>query len=306
MDKLIECIDLTKNYGKNKALNNVNINISDGNIYGLVGPNGAGKSTFLKLLAGYALPTSGIINLFNEEGKNLNMIRNEMGFLIEKPIFYSYLTGEQNLKYLCKLRGIEYDNEIKSLVKEFKIENGLKKKVKNYSTGMRQRLGLVAAVMNRPKILILDEPINGLDPNGIIELRNFILKINKEWNTTVIISSHILNELSLIATNIGFIKNGELIEEITSKELQNKNRKCIEILFDNDKLAEAVAILESNLNLKDIKILSNGKVNIYDEVNIIDIQRNLAEKDIYTKSILYKNASLEEYYVEIMGDEIND
>lgn len=301
MEKIIECKSITKTFGNIKALNELDFNLYDGDIYGLVGANGAGKSTLLKTLAGYIKEDSGDVMILSEHGSGINKMREEMGFLIENPGFYSYMTGKKNLKYQCDLRGISYSKEIEELAKEFKIENALNKKVKGYSTGMRQRLGLVAATMNKPKILILDEPINGLDPTGIIELRNFILKINKEWNTTVIISSHILNELALIATRIGFIKNGHMVDELTAEELKEKSKMCVKLVVENDDTNKTVAILEENLKITDYKVLSDGEIEIYDEVNIRDIQRELATHDVYPKSISNKENSLEDYYIKLMG-----
>lgn len=301
MEKLIECKSITKTFGNIKALNELDFNLYDGDIYGLVGANGAGKSTLLKILAGHIKESSGEVIILSENGDNHNKVREEMGFLVENPGFYSYMTGKKNLKYQCDLKGINYDSEIEDLAKEFEIDNALNKKVKGYSTGMRQRLGLVASMINRPKILILDEPINGLDPTGIIELRNFILKINKEWNTTIIISSHILNELSLIATRVGFIKDGHMVDELTSEELKERSKMCIKLIVENEDSSKVIAILEEELKITDYKVLSDGEIEIYNDINIIDIQRKLASHDIYPKSISNKENSLEDYYIELMG-----
>lgn len=301
MEKLIECKSITKTFGNIKALNDLDFNLYDGDIYGLVGANGAGKSTLLKILASHIKESSGEVIILSENGDNHNKVREEMGFLVENPGFYSYMTGKKNLKYQCDLKGINYDSEIEDLAKEFKIDNALNKKVKGYSTGMRQRLGLVASMINRPKILILDEPINGLDPTGIIELRNFILKINKEWNTTIIISSHILNELSLIATRVGFIKDGHMVDELTSEELKERSKMCIKLIVENEDSSKVIAILEEELKITDYKVLSDGEIEIYNDINIIDIQRKLASHDIYPKSISNKENSLEDYYIELMG-----
>ena len=301
MEKLIECKSITKTFGNIKALNDLDFNLYDGDIYGLVGANGAGKSTLLKILASHIKESSGEVIILSENGDNHNKVREEMGFLVENHGFYSYMTGKKNLKYQCDLKGINYDSEIEDLAKEFKIDNALNKKVKGYSTGMRQRLGLVASMINRPKILILDEPINGLDPTGIIELRNFILKINKEWNTTIIISSHILNELSLIATRVGFIKDGHMVDELTSEELKERSKMCIKLIVENEDSSKVIAILEEELKITDYKVLSDGEIEIYNDINIIDIQRKLASHDIYPKSISNKENSLEDYYIELMG-----
>lgn len=301
MKKLIEIRDLNKKYGLKNVLKDISISLYDGEIYGLVGPNGAGKSTIFKILAGYTYKTSGEITILGESEK-LDKVRPEIGFLIESPIFYDYMTGEQNLKYLCKLKDIKYDDEIIKITKELGIYEQLKVKVKNYSVGMRQRLGIVVAVMSRPKILVLDEPINGIDPEGIVEIRNLFLRINREWNTSIIISSHILGELSMIATKIGFLKEGKLVKEVNMKDIRNENLECILIVFSDEILDKAIAILESSVGVENYKVKNDGKVEIYDKIEQEKIQKKLAEYNIFPKSINKKTGNLEEYYMNIMEE----
>lgn len=305
MEKLLECKNITKKFGGKTALDDFSVSLYDGEIYGLAGPNGAGKSTFLKILAGYTNASTGTLELFSEES-NLYRVRRNMGFLIENPAFYTYMTGKNNLKYQCELKGINYNDDIINLTKEFKIFDALEKKVKSYSTGMKQRLGLVAATMNKPKILILDEPINGLDPEGIVELRNFLLRINREWKTTIIISSHILNELSLIATRIGFIKNGKIIEESTIEELKEKSISYMALKFDEESINKAVAILETELNISNYKVKNNGLIEIYKNIEINEVLRKLSSNNIYPIAFENKTNSLEDYYIELMGGKINE
>lgn len=305
MEKLLECKNITKKFGGKTALDDFSVSLYDGEIYGLVGPNGAGKSTFLKILAGYTNASTGTLELFSEES-NLYRVRRNMGFLIENPAFYTYMTGKNNLKYQCELKGINYNDDIINLTKEFKIFDALEKKIKSYSTGMKQRLGLVAATMNKPKILILDEPINGLDPEGIVELRNFLLRINREWKTTIIISSHILNELSLIATRIGFIKNGKIIEESTIEELKEKSISYMALKFDEESINKAVAILETELNISNYKVKNNGLIEIYKNIEINEVLRKLSSNNIYPIAFENKTNSLEDYYIELMGGKINE
>ncbi|SHG92288.1 ABC-2 type transport system ATP-binding protein [Anaerosphaera aminiphila DSM 21120] len=302
MEKIIECKDLKKNYGRNIALDGLDFNVYEDDIYGLVGENGAGKSTLLKILAGHILKSEGSCSVLGTNIESSFEYRRDCGFLIENPSFYSYLTGMENLKYQASLRKFKVDDEIIELTKIFKIDGALNKKVKGYSTGMRQRLGIVAAMMNRPKILILDEPINGLDPSGIIDLRNFLLKINKEWGTTIIISSHILNELSQIANRVGIIKKGKMIEEITLDDLKEKNEKFIRIIAaDSKDVSKIVNVLEENLKINDYKVLPNNIIEVYDIVDIFIIQKSLAEKDIYLRSASIVENTLEEYYMNLMG-----
>lgn len=301
MEKIIEIKNLNKNYTKVKALDNLAFNLYDGDIYGLVGANGAGKSTLLKILAGYIDKDSGDVNVFNKNlDKNIEL-RNSFGFLIEEASFYSYFTGMQNLKYIADLKGIEIPKETFEIAKLFKIDSALNKKVKAYSTGMKQRLGIVAALMNRPRVLILDEPINGLDPEGIVDLRNFLLKINKEWNTTIVVSSHILNELSLIANRIGFIKNGKMLQELTREELDSKVKDYIKIVGEKNNLNKIVNILEENLDVKDFKVMDKGEIRVFDDIDILTIQMEMAKNNIYLNEIYHNKSTLEEYYVKLMG-----
>lgn len=301
MEKIIEMKNLNKSYSNTKALDNLDFNLYDGDIYGLVGSNGAGKSTLLKILAGYIDKDDGEVNVFDKDlDKNIE-IRNSFGFLIEEASFYSYFTGIQNLKYIASLKGIEVPKETFEIAKFFKIDHALNKKLKTYSTGMKQRLGIVAALMNRPRVLILDEPINGLDPEGIVELRNFLIKINKEWNTTIVVSSHILNELSLIANRIGFIKNGRMLEEITREELESKVKDYIKIVGEKNNLNKIVNILEEDLNIENFKVMANDEIRVFDKVEILTIQREMAKNNIYLSEIYHKKSTLEEYYVKLMG-----
>ncbi|MGI5950027.1 ABC transporter ATP-binding protein [Peptoniphilus sp.] len=301
MEKIIEIKNLNKIYTKTKALDNLDFNLYDGDTYGLVGANGAGKSTLLKILAGYIEKNSGDVNVFDKNLDKNTEIRNSFGFLIEEASFYSYFTGMQNLKYLADLKGIEIPKETFEIAKLFKIDNALNKKVKAYSTGMKQRLGIVAALMNRPRVLILDEPINGLDPEGIVDLRNVLLRINKEWNTTIVVSSHILNELSLIANRIGFIKKGKMLQELTREELDSKVKDYIKIVGENENLNKIVNILEEDLKIENFKVMDNNEIRVFDKIDILTIQKEMAKHNIYLNEIYHKKSTLEEYYVKLMG-----
>lgn len=302
MKEILKTIDLTKDYKKFK-LDKINITINSGEIYGLVGPNGAGKTTLMKLLANHENPSSGAIEFFGKTGKNAQKLSLEqMGFMVEMDSMYSYLTGYQNLQYLAKLRGISLKTEyVKSIIKFFGIEEFQNKKFKSYSTGMKQRVQLAGALLNRPKILVLDEPVNGLDPDGILELRRFLRKYVEENDAAIIISSHILTELDMVATRYGFIKKGKLLEEISAEELRNKSSKYMVLEFDESDLEKSVAILEKNGLLTNYKVLDHGKVNVFNNLDIKEVQKTLAKNDIYLKSSTRKEESLEEYYVELMG-----
>lgn len=300
MNKIIEFKNVNKSYDKtSKALIDVNLNIYENDIYGIVGSNGAGKSTILKLLSGRIIKNSGDIRIFNYSNEEVINAYKNMGFLIETPLFYNNMSGIDNLKYITKLKGININDALK-LSEEFQIRDRLNKKLKNYSTGMRQRLGLVVAFMNRPKIVVLDEPINGLDPEGIIFLRNYLLKLNKEYNTTIIISSHILNELSLIGTRYAFIKEGKILEELTREELMDKNKRYVEVIVDKAEVSNIIVLLETKFNISNYKVYPHGEIRIYEEINNKDIQKYLVDNNIFVKSIYSRDASLEEYYINLM------
>lgn len=302
MKELLKTINLTKDYKKFK-LKDINISINAGDIYGLVGPNGAGKTTLLKLIANHENPSSGYIETFGREGDVSRKVGlDEMGFMIDMNSMYSYLSGYDNLVYIAKLRGLNIkDKYVEELFKFFKIDSFKKRKFKSYSTGMKQRVQLVAALLNRPKILVLDEPVNGLDPDGILELRNYLKKYAKENEAAIIISSHILSELDMIATRYGFIKNGEILEEISAEDLKQKGENYTVLEFYPEDLEEGIATLEEKNVLKDYKVFENNIVNIYEDVNLKEIQKILASKEIYLKSSTKKEESLEEYYVNLMG-----
>ncbi len=302
MKELLKTINLTKDYKKFK-LKDINISINAGDIYGLVGPNGAGKTTLLKLIANHENPSLGYIETFGREGDVSRKIGlDEMGFMIDMNSMYSYLSGYDNLVYIAKLRGLNIkDKYVEELFKFFKIDSFKKRKFKSYSTGMKQRVQLVAALLNRPKILVLDEPVNGLDPDGILELRNYLKKYAKENEAAILISSHILSELDMIATRYGFIKNGEILEEISAEDLKQKGENYTVLEFYPEDLEEGIATLEENNVLKDYKVFENNIVNIYEDVNLKEIQKILSSKEIYLKSSTKKEESLEEYYVDLMG-----
>lgn len=304
MQKILSLKNVNKNFGSFKALKNVNMNVYDGDIYGLVGPNGAGKSTILKTVAHWQNPDGGEIEIFGKVGSEARASLSKMGFLIEDSIFYEKMKGIDNLKYLSKLKKIDM-SEALEIIREFEMEEKLSKIVKTYSMGQRKALGLAAAVMNCPKILVLDEPVNGLDPEKIVLLRNLILKMNREWKTTVIVSSHILNELSLIATRYGFIKKGELIEEVTREELLEKTERYLYILVDKSEISHVVALLEKNFYMKNYRVYPKGELRVFDKLQIKEVQKFLIEHDIYAKGIEYKMDSLEDYYLKIIGGKKN-
>jgi len=297
--------NLSKAYGKFEAVKSTNINIKKGAIYGLVGKNGAGKTTLLRMIAGQTMRTSGEIELFSETtDKGLEISRKRIGAMIETPSFFPYLTAEQNLEYYRVQRGIAGSECIEQLLKDVGLGDTKKKKFKSFSLGMKQRLGLALAMMNNPDFLVLDEPINGLDPMGIVEIRNLLLKLNEEKNITIIISSHILSELASIATEYGFIERGQMVEQISAEELKEKCKECLELSVDNTE--KAAVLLEDKLNCHEYEVLPNNIIRIYKFTDTPSkVSSAIVKNGVELNSMTIKGTSLEEYFVSLVGGGIN-
>lgn len=225
MDYVLQTNKLTKKYGKFYALNELNMNVPKGAIYGFIGQNGAGKSTLIRLICGLQEPSKGTYSIYGVKNrrKDIVKVRHRMGAVVETPAIYLDMTAEDNLKQQCLILGLPSYNSIPEILELVGLSNTGKKKAKNFSLGMKQRLGIAVALMGNPDFLVLDEPANGLDPYGIIEMRELILKLNREYKITVLISSHILDELSRFATHYGFINHGHMVKEISAAELENES-----------------------------------------------------------------------------------
>lgn len=298
-DYVIETKQITKSYGSLLALDHVNIHVRRGDIYGLVGDNGAGKSTLLKLLAGHSYATAGEVQLFGKYGeKELENSRKKIGWMIEQPGFFPNMTVEQTLKYYCIQKGIPDEKKIAEMLKLTGIAEKRRSKCKNLSLGQKQRLGLAIALMGEPQLLVLDEPINGLDPSGIIEFRNLLYRLNEERNITILLSSHILAELQQIATVYGFLSKGVLIEEISANSLREKCSDCIEItLSDVEKYS---VLLEKNYPEETYKVLPGNNIRIHRPQAQAEVYSKLAsENSIYITGMRTIQSSLEDYYMEL-------
>lgn len=299
MEYILTTNSLTKQYGKQKAVNAVNIHIRQGDIYGIIGRNGAGKTTLLKMISGLAAPTSGDFTLFGRTGKDSYAYMSRIGSLIEAPGIYPNMSAAENLKLKCIAMGVRNLDTIPELLNTVGLGYAGKKKVKNFSLGMKQRLGIALALVGDPDIVILDEPINGLDPQGIAEIRETLLMLNKDKNITFIISSHILEELSKISTNYGIIHDGVLVQEMTSEELLAKCSERIELKTDNNE--KACTVLE-RMGIQNYKVVDEEIIQIYERLNNSgDITMKLAENGIKTIGIAVKNEALEDYYLHITG-----
>ncbi|WP_434284120.1 ABC transporter ATP-binding protein [Clostridium botulinum] len=301
MENILKTYNLTRKYGTTAVVDNINMNIKKGEIYGFLGRNGAGKTTTLRMIMGLISPTKGEYELF---GKNMGdrEVFGRIGAIIETPGFYPNLTARENLDIHRRLMGIpnkEYVDEALEIVglTNYDIK---KKKVKKYSLGMKQRLGVARALLHKPELLILDEPTNGLDPVGIKEMRETLLDLNKKKEITILVSSHILGEIQQLATKIGIIHNGKLLEEIDYKSFEKKNRHYINLRVDNDK--RAVTILEKSMNIKDYEVTEPNKIRIYE---MLDKSNDVAKKmisegvDVYEVNVM--NDTLEDYFVRLTG-----
>ncbi|MGL4453885.1 MAG: ATP-binding cassette domain-containing protein [Sarcina sp.] len=292
---------VTKKFKEQLANNNINMTIKKGDIYGLIGKNGAGKTTIIRMITGLAHKTSGNIELLGKTSeRDLEEAREHIGSLIETPAFYQDMSARENLEVSRLVRNIAGKKCIDEALELVGLSNVGKKKFKDFSLGMKQRLGIANALLGNPRFLILDEPINGLDPMGIIEIRELLKKLNKEKDMTILISSHILSELSELATCYGIINNGELIEEISAKELSDKCKKFIEL--DVDDAGKAVSVLETALNIVDYDVLEGNKINIYSDLDIVSkINSELSRNGVLIERIGVKGENLEEYFMSKIG-----
>ena len=302
---VLKTYNITKKYGEQLAVDNVNMTIKKGDIYGFIGQNGAGKTTLIRLITGLIHKSGGEIELLgaNEENE-LNKARTMVGSLIESPSFYTNMTARENLEVSRLVRNIPGNKCIDEVLELVGLKDVEKKKVKNFSLGMRQRLGIANALMGNPKLLILDEPINGLDPMGIVEIRELLKKINKEKDMTILISSHILSELSELATTYGIISNGKLIEEITAKQLSEKCRQYIDLKVDDT--ARAVILLERELGVSDYEVLEDSNIKVFSNLdNVGEVNSLLSRSGIIVESISVKGENLEEYFMNKVGGVLN-
>ncbi len=304
MDYLLETNSLTKQYGRHKAVNSVNLHVRQGDIYGLIGRNGAGKTTLLKMISGLASPTEGDFTLFGKRGKSAYRYLSRVGSLIEAPGVYPNLTAEDNLRLKSLAMGVRRKEEIEELLSVVGLLDTGKKKVKNFSLGMKQRLGIALALVGSPDLVVLDEPINGLDPQGIAEVRDTLFRLNREKHITLIISSHILEELSKIATHYGIIHDGVLIQELTREELLAKCSERIELKTDDAR--KACTVLD-DMGIRRYKVIDQDTIHIFEHLGESgEITMALARHQVRTLGITVKNEALEDYYLNLTGGAAND
>ena len=300
---LLQTHALTKQYGHQKAVDNVDIHIKKGAIYGFIGRNGAGKTTCMRMICGLAKPTSGDIEMFGYSGNELTKVRSRVGCLIETPGLYPNLSAQENLKLKCKLFGINKKGYTEEILRKVGLSDVGKKKTKNFSLGMKQRLGIGMALVGEPDLLVLDEPINGLDPQGIAEVRETIQNLCSQQDMTVFISSHILEELSKLATDYGIINNGSLIQEITMEELLNKCSDKISITVDNPN--KAVPVLDG-MGFTNYMIIDQNHIDVYERLNeSATLNEKLVKSGVSVSQIAVTGMELETYFLNLTGGATN-
>ncbi|XKR51249.1 ABC transporter ATP-binding protein [Enterococcus faecalis] len=298
---IIETKNLTKQYGEQKSVANLSIHVRKGSIYGLLGRNGAGKTTTMKMLLGLTKPTLGEAKIFNQDIKNdMKSILPRVGSLIESPGFYPNLTGTENLKIFARLRGVPNQEAVRNVLDLVGLPYNDKKLFSQYSLGMKRRLAIALTLMHDPEVIILDEPINGLDPIGIAEIRSFIRDLCDKQGKTILISSHILSEIEQLADDIGIINNGELLEEGSLEELKQKNNKYIHFIVSNT--SEAALILENDFQISDFQIIDNRQLKIYDtSLSVATINRTFILRDLEVSEARLREDTLEDYFKRVTG-----
>ncbi len=291
--------ELTKRY-RDLAVDHVSISIRPGQIFGLVGKNGAGKTTLIRMISGQTFPTSGDLSLFGQSSENgLQKMRRRIGCMVETPSFFPYLSARDNLEFYRIQRGIPGRENVDELLRQVGLADTGKKKFKNFSLGMKQRLGLALALLGHPDFLVLDEPINGLDPMGIVEFRDVLLQMNREHGTTILISSHILSELANLATDFAFMDQGRLLEQASAAQIHEKCRSCLEIRVDN---APQAATLLDTLDASEYEVLPGNVIRLYSHLEDPQtISRLLVNGGVALLSIDTRSSNLEEYFLNLMG-----
>lgn len=299
MEMMLTVHDLTKRYHDFKALDHFSMNVEKGAIYGFVGRNGAGKTTLIRTICGLQAPTQGTYTLLGRKHNDPKIAksRRKMGAVIETPSLYRELNARENLEVQLRMLGLAESAEIDRLLALVGLSETGRKKVKDFSLGMRQRLAMAVALAGAPDFLVLDEPVNGLDPQGIIEVRELILKLNQKHQVTVMISSHNLDELSRLATVYGFIDHGRMVKEIAADELEKTCRKCVELSVGS--VEAAVETLESTG--ADYRVTAADTVEVYGEIGLSDLLLKLAQNGCAVLSMKARDESLESYYLSLVG-----
>lgn len=307
MEYVLRTFDVVKKYKNHYALNKVNMNVQKGDIYGFVGENGSGKTTIIRLICGLISQNEGSFELFGVKynSSEIHMAREKLGAIVESPSIYANMSAKDNLKMQSVLIGVNSEEKIKEVLEYVGLSElyDSPKKAGDFSLGMRQRLGIAMALIGEPEFIILDEPMNGLDPQGIVEIRELILKLNNEKGITFLISSHILTELALVATKYGIISKGRIIKEITAEELRNECRQSTEIKAEN--LRALTKAVEGKLDGYEITLVPNG-IKIFGEIDLSSVLKLIIDAGVKITSVNSSSFSIEDYYLSIIGGVKND
>ena len=305
MEHILQMEHLTKTYGKaaakTAAVEDFSLTIEKGHIYGLIGPNGAGKTTIMKMIAGLTAPTSGKMALFGDF-QNLDESRNRMSFMLEAPYLDGSMTAWQNMQYIRYVRGVAKEERISEVLEFVGLADTGKKRVKHFSLGMRQRLGIGAALLPSPEIMILDEPVNGLDPEGIVDVRNMLKKLCEEEGITILISSHLLSELSELCTDFAIINRGQLVECFSAEELEEKCRSFLTIRTND--INRTAAVLEQKLQVTEYKVVENDEIRLFECLNEVEkVSKAITDSGLILTKLVTEGENLEEYYLSKVSPE---
>ena len=302
MDDIMETVGLQKSYRGKLVVDDVSIHIPKGSIYGFVGPNGAGKSTVMKMILNLIYPESGEVRLFGEKVTDHSYeIFKRVGSIIENPYFYEKMTARQNLQLHCEYMGFPNKERIDEVLQMVHLQNVEEKQIRHYSLGMKQRLAIARAILTHPELLMLDEPINALDPEGIREMRNLFLRLNREEGTTIFISSHILSEVDLLADRIGVIRNGKLLTEVPIEEIHKRQTEYISLQVDD--VARAAALLEA-MEIQNFSVTDSAFIRIYDtDISGKTLSKTMIENGVGVESLGRRQDTLEDYFFWLKEEE---
>lgn len=300
-EHILETHGLSKQYKDKRVLDNIDMSIKKGSIYGFIGQNGAGKSTLIRLITGLAFPTEGEFRLFSSsDRKEFTEAKSRIGVMIEAPALYMNMTARENLEVHRLLKGVPGKQSIEKTLELVDLLDTGKKKVKNFSLGMKQRLGIAIALLGDPEFLILDEPINGLDPMGVVAVRKLLKKLNSDYDITILISSHILSELHLLATDYGIIHQGRLMEQLTAKELDDKSQKYIHIKVDD--ASKASTVLQNILGTNNFEVKADHSIRLLDFVEEpTKVSKALTENNLLIEEFMPMGEDLESYFSHLIG-----
>ncbi len=298
-NSVITMTNITKRFKKAEVVKNFSLDVKKGSITGLIGPNGAGKTTIMKILAGLMFQTSGELSFYGSRD-DLDLNRRRMSFMIEAPIVDYNMTAYENLNYVRYVRGYPDKKRIDEVLDIVDLKDTGRKKALKFSLGMRQRLGIAMALLTKPEVLVLDEPVNGLDPEGIVEVRHILQKLSEDQGVTILISSHLLSELSELCTDFSIINKGQLVENLSLEELHDRCRSHIVLRTNNTE--KTAAVLEDKLSIGSYKVLQSGDIEIYEQLDAVErISKAVTDSGCIITKLYESGQSLEDYYLEKVG-----